>query len=60
MTGKVMPIGIVKYKMRLRKPVFEAWKYARNEKDIEDITKLEKMNQQSLKPSKKIVTISVF
>lgn len=45
--------------MRLRRPVFEAWKYARNQQDIEDITKLEKMNQQSLKPSKKLVTISV-
>jgi len=56
------PLGIVKYKMRLRKPIQEVWRYHREKTEIDNMTAAVNMKPATgiLKAQKKAVTISVI
>lgn len=55
-------IGKIRYKMRLRKPVMESWKYNRDRRDIDSMTKAVQFNDTttSVRVAKKQVTIEVI
>ena len=55
------PLGVVKYKMRLRKPIQEAMRFYRETNEINNMTRALSINPQagSSKPVKKLITITV-
>lgn len=60
--GNSKPIGIVKYKMRLRRPIQEAWRYHREKTEIDNMTRAVALNPKTgtLSAQKKIITIRVI
>jgi len=55
------PLGVIKYKMRLRKPIQQAMRYFREQNEIKNVEKFVSMDPKlgSIKPQKKLVTISI-
>lgn len=54
------PIGQIKYKMRLRKPIQESMRYYREKAEIQNMTRAAQMNVGTLAPPKRLVTIQVL
>ena len=53
------PLGLIKFKMRLRKPIQQAMRYFREQNEIKNVEKFVSMDPTmgSVKPQKKLVTI---
>ena len=54
------PIGVVKYKMRLRKPIQESMRYYREKAEIQNMTKAAQLNLGTLQAPKRMVTVQVI
>ena len=55
------PIGVLKFKMRLRKPITEAMRFYRERNEIENMTKAIAVNPSGmLRAQKKLVTINIL
>ena len=58
---QMKPLGLIKFKMRLRKPIQEQMRYFREQNEIKNIEKFVSLDPKlgSVKPQKKLVTISI-
>ena len=56
---KNQPIGTIKYKMRLRKPIHESMRYFREKNEIANMTKTTQLSLGTLAPPKRLVSIQI-
>lgn len=61
MNEQMKPLGVIKFKMRLRKPIQQAMRYYREQNELKNVEKFVSMDPKlgSIKPQKKLVTISI-
>ena len=61
MNEQMKPLGVIKFKMRLRKPVQQAMRYYREQTELKNVEKFVSMDPKlgSVKPQKKLVTITI-
>ena len=53
-------MGIVKYKMRLRKPITEQMRYFREKSEIANMTRAAQLQTGSLASAKRLITIQIM
>ena len=61
MDENMAPLGTIKYKMRLRKPIQQAMRYFKEQTEVRNIEKFVSLDPKlgSVKPAKKLVTITI-
>ena len=59
--NQMKPLAVIKFKMRLRKPIQQAMRFFREETELKNIQKFVEVdpNLGSVKPRKKLITISI-
>lgn len=61
LNDQTRPLGVIKFKMRLRKPIQQAMRYYREQNEIKNVERFVSMDPKlgSIKPQKKLITISI-